>query len=101
MVTLFNKKEAHKNELVVQKYVIVHFSNYIYQMCLPFGEKDKGLEGKVASFPFYPLLVDESYFKKYSTYKEYYIDFSSNEKKIGEVHEMSFSFKERITGEQK
>lgn len=93
---LYRKKQAHHLTLAPQKHLIVHFSNFVFQICLPYNEKDKDMIGKTGSFHIYPLLIDKEFIEQKGDASESYTDFSSSKKRIGEKHSMKFSFGERI-----
>lgn len=97
---LYNKKSAHTSTLAPQKHLIIHFSNFVFQICLPYNEKDNGMIGQTGSFHIYPLLMDKEFIEKNGEASEFYTDFSSAQKRVGEKHSLKFSFKERIRGIQ-
>jgi hypothetical protein len=69
-------------------------------MILPYGDDDKGLQGKNINFPMFPLLIDNSHFEKFGKYQILHLNLTSSKKKKGEEHKLTFSFDsaEKIKG---
>lgn len=61
-------------------------------MTLPFADSDKHLQGQNIDLPIFPLLIDYSHFEQFGEYQKLHLNLTSNEKKSGEEHKISFSF---------
>ncbi len=89
---LFKNKVDKSDKPSPARQIILYYANYCFQMMLPFADSDKWLQGKKADFPIFPLLIDNSHFEKFGAYKQFNLNLTSNEKKKGEGHKISFSF---------
>lgn len=90
-VQLYRRKDE-VSKLCPYRQVILYYSNYCFQMTLPFSENDIHLQGKDIQLPIFPLLIDKSHFEKYGEYQQLNLNLTSNEKKTGEEHRLVFSF---------
>lgn len=87
------KKKADKSEfLCPTRQLILYYANYCFQIILPFAKQDEWLEGKKIDNPVFPLLIDNSHFDEFGKYQKLNLDLTSNKKKKGEEHIISFSF---------
>lgn len=90
-VQLFKKKDNIKI-LCPERQILVYYSNYCFQMVLPFAKSDNNLDGQKINLPIAPLLIDYSYFEQFGEYQKIYLNLTSNEKKSGEEHIITFSY---------
>ena len=90
-VQLYKKKDGVE-EKCFNRHIVLFYANYCFQMVLPYAESDKHLQGGNVSFPFFPLLVDNSCFEKFGQYQKLNLNLTSHNKKSGEEHKISFSF---------
>jgi hypothetical protein len=89
---LYRKKTEKAELLCPSRQLILFYANYYFQMVLPFADSDKNLQGKQINVPLFPLLVDKSYMDKYGDYRRLNLNLTSNQKKKGEEHKITFSF---------
>jgi hypothetical protein len=94
------KKKGSIEKPCPNRQIILYYSNYCFQMILPYGDDDKGLQGKNINFPMFPLLIDNSHFEKFGKYQILHLNLTSSKKKKGEEHKLTFSFDsaEKIKG---
>lgn len=90
-VQLYKRKDNIET-LCPERQVILYHSNYCFQMTLPFAESDKHLQGQNIDLPIFPLLIDNSHFEQYGEYQKLHLNLTSNEKKSGEEHKITFSY---------
>lgn len=86
------KRKGDIEKLCPERQVILYHSSYCFQMTLPFAYNDKHLQGKKIDFPIFPLLIDNSHFEQFGQYQKLHLNLTSNEKKSGEEHKVTFSF---------
>jgi hypothetical protein len=89
---LLLKKMSSQDEGIPTRQVVIYYANYCFQMILPFSKPDLHLQGKKIDVPIFPLLIDNAHFKKYGEYQQLNLNLTSNEKKSGQEHRLSFSF---------
>lgn len=91
-VQLFQKKNlAEYNNLPLYQ-IIIYYSNYQFQLTLPFGKLDEHLQGKKVELPIAPLIIDNSYLEQYGSEKFLNLNLTSCEKKSNENSDITFSF---------
>jgi hypothetical protein len=76
------------------KIFILLSGNHVYQIFIPLNKQDNWMQGKKIKLYPYPLLFDKSIYEKGLTYSSYGILMDSNERKIGEPHQITFSYQE-------
>lgn len=72
---LFNKKSDREHILAPQKQVVIKFGNFIFQMALPFGKRDRQLLEKEFKRPLFPL--DKSHIEEFGNSEYSLYNFSS------------------------
>ena len=72
--------------------MIFYYANYQLQMTLPFGEKDKHLQGEKVDLPIAPLLIDNSHLEKYGQERFLNLNLTADIKTSGEDNNITFSF---------
>lgn len=87
-IQLFKSK---KENLPIYQ-IILYYSNYQFQMAIPFGVNDENLQGKKINLPIAPLLVDSSITDKFGEEKFLNLDLTSNNKKTNEPQNITFSY---------
>lgn len=91
-IYLYRKKHELENELYPSKTFIIYTANHIYQIYIPFNEKDNQLIGKKITVLPYPLLFDESLYKNGLSYKSYGELMTGHEKVYNEEQKLVFSY---------
>lgn len=92
IIYLYKKKQNDINS--PSKTVILCTGNHIYQIFIPLCKKDQWMEGKNISIYPYPLLFDKSIYEEGMSYSSYGVLMDSNEKKIDESQQLTFSYRE-------
>lgn len=95
---LYRKKDKTVN--CPEKIFVLFSGNHVYQIFLPLNKEDDWLQGKKIKLYPYPLLFDKSMYEKGMTYNSYGILMDSNEKKIAEPQELTFSFQYAQFGDE-
>lgn len=86
------KARQNTTKLIPNRTVILHTSNHIYQIFIPFNELDQHLENKITTLYPFPNLIDERRFDE-GLKAVSYSDLMSGSKKLhDQTHTMSFSF---------
>lgn len=91
-VQLYKKKSEKSDLLCPSRQVVLYYANYCFQIMMPFAGSDKWLQGKQINNPVFPLLIDKSHFDSFGPYQKLNLNLTSNEKKKGEEHKLSFSY---------
>lgn len=94
--TIFNKPFLllfkSKVDNLPQYVFILQYYNYQFQMIIPFGSKDEGLQGENIELPIAPLLLDKNHTDEFG--KEIFksLNLTSTIKKVNEAQNITFSY---------
>jgi hypothetical protein len=88
---LYKKKDI--NSRIPEMQIIVSFSNYVYQMVLPFGAGDNWLAGQKVENPIFPLLIAKNH--PDIKYKDFILDFRDCEKVYNHESKLTINYERK------
>lgn len=89
------KKQPGNSENVPDRVFVLHYSNFVFQIFLPFSELDKNLyeEQTETDVPIIPLMMDQWWFDQTGSYSLSVDDIGSWDKKKGAKAHVQFKEK--------
>lgn len=94
-VLLFYLKNKKRKILCPQKTLVVYYGSNVFQMIIPFHNKDEELANKKIHYPIFPLLFPKKIYRNYGKYNFEFRDMSSIEKISDDLFEIKIKFLER------
>jgi hypothetical protein len=98
---LFTRNETAPAD-IPEKVFVLYYANYYFQLALPFSRVDKVRflaitpPLKTIDIPVFPLLIGETWLADYGPASFKRVDFTSNQKRVGEEHRFSLSFEKMV-----